>query len=202
MNNRFLWQAMSSGLLTLSFSGVRAEAAYVTDMLQLEMYQTSEFIAPPIRKLRSGDKVELLEKQGRYAHVKAEDGLEGWVKSLYLVSDEPARTRLNKLESTNSGLEKTIKKLRSQLESEKGKVSELTEAQDGSASAAAETAAELERLRDENASMTEKLDAYGTSVPLKWLLIAAGITLLGGLLGGWYFVDSRSRARHGGYRIY
>ncbi len=72
----------------------QAEDAYVTDMLQLDMYATSEFSGGSIRKLRSGDHVSLIEEQGRYANVRADDGLVGWVTSLYLVKDEPARTRL------------------------------------------------------------------------------------------------------------
>ena len=62
--------------------------------------------------------------------------------------------------------------------------------------------AELERLRSENAQLDSKLQSYGLNVPLNWLLIAVVVSLIGGFAAGWYWIDSRSRARHGGYRVY
>ena len=122
MSNRFFSQ-LASGIffrtcVALALFGcytAQAEDVYVTDMLQLDMYATAEFSGSPIRKLRSGDHLSLIEERGRYVNVRADDGLVGWVTSLYLVKDEPARTRLNKLEKENGALESTAKKLRSQL---------------------------------------------------------------------------------------
>ena len=51
-------------LLIVFSDAVLAEDAFVTDMLQLEMYATSDFSGAPIRKLRSGDRLELLEERG------------------------------------------------------------------------------------------------------------------------------------------
>jgi len=39
-------------------------------------------------------------------------------------------------------------------------------------------------------------------VPVSWLFVASILMLVLGVVGGWYFVDSRSRAKHGGYRVY
>jgi len=179
-----------------------AETVYVTDQLQLEMYLTPDLSGAPVRKLRSGDTLELLERSGRYANVRAEDGQAGWVKSLYLVDIEPARTRVNKLEKSNKGLEATVKKLRTQLASQKDKVAELQGQQDGAAEQSASAVAEVARLTQENEDLVAKLGSYAGSVPVKWMLIGLLVALAGGLASGWYFIDRRSRQKHGGYRIY
>jgi len=181
---------------------VQAESIYVTDMLRLDMYPTEEMTGPSMRKLKSGDRMDLLERKGRYARVRIDGGQEGWVKSLYLVEEEPARTRVNKLEQTNVSLEATVKKLRSQLAGEQTAVAELKQQQSGSAELTAATEQEVESLREQNAGLEEKMSQYASSVPLSWLFIAMVIALAGGIGGGWYFVDSRSRSKHGGYRIY
>ncbi len=189
-------------VLILFLSGAaQSETVYVTDMLQLDMYATSAMTGSSIRKLRSGEKMEILERTGRTAHVRVE-GIEGWVKSLYLVGKEPARTRVNQLERSNKSLESTVKKLRSQLAAEQGKVTELTASQGGEAAQLASSQAELEKTRQENKRLEQRLSSYAGSVPLNWLLIAVVIALVGGAYSGWYYIDKRSRSKHGGYRVY
>jgi SH3 domain protein len=210
MNNRSeslllqMLQPLRYLLMVTLFYGafVQAESIYVTDMLRLDMYPTEEMTGPSMHKLKSGDRMDLLERKGRYARVRIDGGLEGWVKSLYLVEEEPARTRVNKLEQTNGSLEKTVKKLRSQLAGEQGAVAELKQKQSGSAESTAATEKEIVNLREQNVGLEEKMSQYASSVPLSWLLIAMLLTLAGGVAGGWYFVDRRSRSKHGGYRVY
>ena len=50
-------------------TSVWAETAYVTDMLQLNMHATEDLSGAAIRKLRSGDQVEILARSGRVAEV-------------------------------------------------------------------------------------------------------------------------------------
>jgi SH3 domain protein len=183
-------------------TSAQAEIAYVTDMLQLDMYATADMTGSPILKLRSGDKMDVIERKGRYALIESSSGQKGWVKGLYLVDSEPARTRVNQLERSNQGLEGTVKKLRSQLSAEQGKVKDLKEVQSGEADQLSATATELDALRSKNDKLEVSLEAYAMSVPVTWLLIAFGIALVSGLAGGWYLVDKRSRNRHGGFRIY
>jgi SH3 domain protein len=183
-------------------ANVYAETAYVTDMLQLNVYATSDLAGLPVKKLRSGDTVEVISRSGRVAEVKIEGGPQGWVKNLYLVGDEPARTRVNQLERTNNNLDNSVKKLRSQLTAEKNKLTELQAAQDGGDEQRVSVEEELEQLRSSNEQLTGALAAYGMNVPVSWLLIAAVIALAGGFAGGWYWLDKRSRAKHGGYRVY
>lgn len=186
----------------LTSLAARAETLWVTDMLQLELYATADLSGPPIRKLRSGDRLDVLENGPRYAKVRTDDGQQGWVKSLYLVDKEPARTRVNKLEDDNAAMAANITKLENQLKSERDRLKELRQQNLGSEDQKAATIEELERLRAENADMMAQLSIYSSSVPVSWLILVVILAAGGGFVGGWYWVDSRSRARHGGYRIY
>ncbi|MDP6617060.1 MAG: hypothetical protein QF790_07855 [Gammaproteobacteria bacterium] len=199
-----LMVALFAGMVMISWPStpLRAETMFVTDMLQLELYATAEMTGMPLRKLKSGDRLEILESSGRTAHVQLESGESGWVKSLYLQTDEPARTRINKLEDTNASLEKTVTKLRAQLGDQQDRVAELESIRDDTDSQAAAEAEELKRLRIENTDMEESLTAYSSSVPLGWVAAFLVLILAGGFAAGWYWFDTRSRARHGGYRIY
>ena len=63
---------------------------------------------------KSGDKVEVLERQGEQAHIQFGSGQEGWVKASYLSDDPPVRVQLNQREEE---VEK-LKKEKAQLETE------------------------------------------------------------------------------------
>jgi SH3 domain protein len=188
-------------VVLLLASGAKAETAYVTDMVQLDMYGNAQLSGSSIRRLRSGDKVEIRERRGPYARVTI-DNQEGWVASLYLQSKEPARTRVNQLEDSNAALEKSVEQLRAELESKQARVNELEAMQSGELEQKEATEAELAGLREENARLEDKLNAYVGSVPLTWLLLAILVSLGFGLVGGWFYIDKRSRDRHGGYRVY
>jgi hypothetical protein len=188
--------------MALVGSQASAETLWVTDMLQLELYGSADMSGRPIKKLKSGDRLAVIEKGPRYAQVRTDDGQQGWVKSLYLVDKEPARTRLNKLEEENTRLDATVTKLENQLKAERGRLQQLQEQNLGSADQKAATIAELERLRVENEDMMSRLAEYSSSVPVSWLILVVLFAAGGGFVGGWYWVDSRSRAKHGGYRVY
>lgn len=182
--------------------GAQAETGYVTDMLQLDMYATQAMDGRPIKKLRSGDSFEILERTGRYARVRLPGGQTGWVKSLYMVTTEPARTRVNILEKQNTDLTARLEALNNQLAERESRVAELEGDQGTEAGQLKAAEAELASLRDRNAALESTLSSYGSSVPLSWLIIVSLLALALGIAAGWYFIDSRSRAKHGGYRVY
>jgi len=179
-----------------------AETAYVTDILQLELYETQEMSGRPLKKLRSGDSMEVVQRDGRYARVRLEDGETGWVKSLYLVDKEPARTKLNKLDKELGAAKETIADLEKQLSGRTAEFEQLQNNQQGSVDQGELIQDQLKNLRIVNSDLQSRLSAYAGSVPLTWLLFAVLVALISGVVVCWYFIDSRSRARHGGYRVY
>jgi len=202
MNSSARWAVLVAVWLAVLPVGIaQAETGYVTDMLQLDLY-SDEAMNNRIRRLRSGDSFEILARKGRSAKVRTPDGQTGWVKSLYVVSKEPARTRLKKLEAENENLTALVETLRAQVADKQGRIDELEGDESSTIGQLAAARDELGVLRDENEDLESTLSAYGSSVPLSWLLLGTLIALGIGGYAGWYIIDSRSRARHGGYRVY
>lgn len=88
------------------------EELYVTDKLVLGMKDNPEGTGKSIKLLRSGMKLEVLEKQGAYNRVRTEEGLVGWAKSNFMVKDKPAVLIVSELEKENKALRKEIDKLK------------------------------------------------------------------------------------------
>ena len=66
----------------------------------------------------------------------------------------------------------------------------------------ADSEASVAELTDENTSLRKRQAQVRFSLPLSWVGGATGFCLIGGFLLGLWWVDRRSRKRHGGIRIY
>jgi SH3 domain protein len=194
--------ALAISVVVLWANSVQAETMYVTDMLQLELYGTMDMNGRSLKRLRSGDSMEILHREGRIARVELPDGATGWVKSLYLVEKEPARTRVNKIEKEAAAALEKASLLEKKLADREAELQGLQSTKAGSEEQKQTIQVELESLRINNQDLQSRLGAYAGSVPVTWLMFCLVVALACGFIGGWYFIDSRSRARHGGYRIY
>ena len=194
--------ALAISVVVLWANSVQAETMYVTDMLQLELYGTMDMNGRSLKRLRSGDSMEVLRREGRIARVQLPDGATGWVKALYLVDKEPARTRVNKIEKEAAAALEKASLLEKKLADREAELQGLQSTKAGSEEQKQAIQGELESLRINNEDLQSRLGAYAGSVPVTWLMFCLVVALACGFIGGWYFIDSRSRARHGGYRIY
>lgn len=70
------------------------EIKYVTDKLRLSLYKSANGSSGTLKLLTSGDQLKLLERRGNYSKVKTDEGLVGWVKTGFLVSDPTASFQL------------------------------------------------------------------------------------------------------------
>jgi len=197
------WPVCAAALLVLMATGaVRAETAYVTDMLQLDLYDNAALSGAPIKRLRSGDQLDILERRDRKARVRLESGEVGWVKSLYIVDLEPARTRANKLEAEVAQLNATIDELRAQLAAEQQRLNDIENNKSTAVGRLRAAEQELAELRVSNELLSDRMATYASSIPLSWALSGVVFALVFGAVACWYWIDSRNRARHGGYRVY
>ncbi len=179
-----------------------AETAYVTDNLRLGLHAAEDTSDRAFRFLESGQAMEVLVRDRNYANVRLPDGVEGWVKAAYLVDEKPA-----KLIVAETGAERDA--LAAELESMKASFAEPAAAIDRLEGEVGELRAQLERaqaqvaeLETDNASIRGLKDQYRGSVPIKWVGGATLVCLVAGFLCGLWWVDHRSRKRHGGIRIY
>jgi SH3 domain protein len=189
-------------LLALMPAMALGDTAYVTDNLRLGIYEAEDTSGRPIRMLDSGQAMEILSRDRNYANVRLPDATEGWVKTAYLVDIKPAKLIVAELTAERDALLAELEATKQAFAAPSATIEAL---QNDAATFDAQLAAASERileLEGENASVREFKDQYKGSLPLSWVAIATAVCLIGGVLLGIWWVDRRSRIRHGGIRIY
>jgi len=189
-------------LLTLLPLAAIAETAYVTDTLQLGLHQAEDTSDRPFRNLDSGQVMEVLSRTRYYAHIELPDGTQGYVKAGFLVDAKPAKLIVAETQAEADRLARELEEARqafaapaATIDALKQQAADLQSRLDASEAAAAE-------LADENTSLHNRQAQYQNSLPLRWVGGAVLAFLAGGFLLGLWWVDHRSRKRHGGIRIY
>ena len=179
-----------------------AETAYVTDTLQLGLHRAEDTSDRPFRSLDSGQEMEVLSRTRFYAHVQLPDGTQGYVKAGFLVNDKPAKLIVAEAAAERDRVARELEEARrafaapaATIDALKRQTTELQARLDNSETAAVE-------LGEENTSLRNRQAQYKNSLPLQWVAGAVGACLVGGFLLGLWWVDHRSRKRHGGIRIY
>lgn len=200
---RFGLTVLLLGVLLLGGTApVWAETAYVTDILRLGLHRAQDTSDRPFDNLVSGARLEVLERVPNYARVRTDGGQEGWVKSAYLVDDEPAQLKLAEFESEVAKLRAETARAtaaRASAEDELARVAKQLAANTDSAGAIQETLARLER---DNKDYEGRLERYRGSLPLPWVGAALVVALIAGFVAGLWWLDALIRRRHGGFRVY
>jgi hypothetical protein len=194
--------ALSLPALALAAPTVRADPIYVIEQLVVSVTSTPEADGERIGQVKSGDKLELLERQGEEAHVRLSNGKDGWIKSSYVTSDPPLQTRLAERTAEVEKLKQESGKLRQDSDKLKQDVSRLESQLAASRVAHNATSDsppapapvhETVFLRDpQRPAQTSWLFSLGLSV----------VMLLVGFVAGWKTLDRRIRQKYGGLRIY
>jgi Bacterial SH3 domain len=91
-------KGLAALLLTLATVAAAAATAYVSDELVLGVYAEQGGQGQRLTTLHSGASVETLGVNGDFTQVRLGDGTIGWVKSAYLMTQEPATVRVKQLE--------------------------------------------------------------------------------------------------------
>jgi len=179
-----------------------AETAYVTDNLRLGLHQAEDTSDRAFRMLESGQALEILSRDRNYANVQLPDGVQGYVKVAYLVDEKPAKLIVAETIAERDALVAELEETRqafagpaATIQGLKDEAAELTSKLDLAESQIAE-------LQEENANIQGMKERYKGSLPLRWVAGATAVCLIGGFLLGLWWVDRRSRKRHGGIRIY
>ena len=189
-------------LLILLPAVAAAETAYITDNLRLGLHQAEDTSDRAFRYLESGQAMEILIRDRNYANVRLPDGTEGWVKSAYLVDEKPAKLIVAETIEERDRLASELEQARAAFAEPAATIDELR-SQAGQLSTDLEDArAQITALREENASIQGLKEQYRGSVPLQWVGGVILFCLVAGFLVGLWWVDQRSRKRHGGIRIY
>ena len=190
------------GVLALVPLFASAQTAYVTDTLQLGLHQASDTSDRPFRNLDSGQELEILSRTTYYANVQLPDGTLGWVKAGFLVNDKPAKLIVAETRAEADRLAGELEELRNAFAAPAATIDTLKLQVADLQGRLGDSEAKAVELGEQNASLQNRQSQYKNSMPLQWVAGAVGLCLIGGFLFGLWWVDQRSRKRHGGIRIY
>lgn len=188
-------------LLLLPFAAF-AETAYVTDTLQLGMHQAEDTSDRPFRSLDSGQAMEVLSRTRYYAHIQLPDGTQGYVKAGFLVDSKPAKLIVAETQAEVDRLAAELEEARRAFAAPAATIDALKQEATDLRARLVESESMASELSEEYENLRGRQSQYKNSMPLQWVAGAVGACLIGGFLLGLWWVDQRSRKRHGGIRIY
>lgn len=109
-------------LMSLPFA-VAAENAWITDSVTVDIHSLQDEDGLIITRLNSGTAVEIISKDGNYAHIRTEDDKTGWIKSIYLNNKKPISVEylqlMGKFKTVSKDLEEAYARLGKYREMEK-----------------------------------------------------------------------------------
>jgi len=194
-----LLRALALLLLAAAGCARAGEPLYVVEQVIVSLNSTADGSGDRVASLKSGERVELIERAGESVHVRLADGKEGWLRAIYVSGDAPLKPRLAQSEAEVTRLQAQVSRLEGQLAAT---TSARHETQPPASAAAAVVAT----------SATEEAPAAGAmfaaaaeSAPARawqWALGAAIAGLGAGFVLGWRILDRNIRRKYGGLRIY
>lgn len=190
------------GVLALLPIVAAAETAYITDNLRLGLHQAADTSDRAFRMLESGQELEIISRDRNYANVRLPDGTSGYVKAAYLVDEKPAKLIVAETAAERDALAAELEETKRAFAGPAATIQELKDEAAALTERLAGAESEAAALQAENASIQGMKEQYKGSLPLSWVGAAIGVCLIGGFLAGLWWVDHRSRKRHGGVRIY
>lgn len=181
---------------------VAAETGYVTDKLILGLHQAEDTSDRAFRSLESGQAVEILSRDRNYAHVQLPDGAQGYVKAAYLVYEKPAKLIVAEAQAEAARLASELEEIRQAFSGPAATIEALQQKSADLQTQLDDRTAQLAEIGTQNDDLRSRQQDYRYSLPLSWVAGAIGACLIAGFLCGLWWVDQRSRKRHGGIRIY
>ena len=208
---------------------VHAETQYVIEQLVVNVNSAPDSTGQRVATIKSGEAVEVLDKQGDQMHVHLPNGTEGWVRKSYLSTEEPLQHRLNERNAEVEKLKQDVARLQGELTTAKasaggarggGAQANTNPGAGAAANVTAPTSAAGTKSRAGTASVADQTNtpppdtatgepAYFMTPPetparpvWHWTVLTFVIALGLGFVLGWQMLDRRIRKKYGGLRIY
>jgi SH3 domain protein len=166
------------------------------------LHQAEDTSGRAFRTLESGQAVEILSRGRNYANVQLPDGVQGYLKAAYLVFEKPAKLIVAETQAENENLVRQLEETKRAFAAPAAAIAVLEQDLAERQAALDESTAKAEELAGENDRFRRRQDNSRYAMPLTWVAGALGVCLLAGFLVGLWWIDYRSRKRHGGIRIY
>jgi hypothetical protein len=183
-------------VLAAAATALAGEPLYVVEQVIVSVNSSADGSGERVASLKSGERMELIERVGESVHVRLADGKEGWLKAIYVSGDAPLKPRLAQAEAEVTRLQGQVSRLEGQLTAA---TNARHETQALAAGAAAPAAAE-------EAPAPSGMFAPSAPRPPQrawpWALGALIVGLGAGFVLGWRILDRNIRRKYGGLRIY
>jgi hypothetical protein len=200
-------------LLAFAAPTIQAETLYVIEQLVVSITSAPDNTGERIASIHSGDRVEVLDRQGDEVHVHLANGTEGWIKASYLSSDQPLKLRLTERTAEVEKLKQDASRLEAELAATRlaprGKPSgaPANTSSDPPPSKATSTATPgVESPVADPATHDPSFFMTPPERPARpiwhWVLGSSVVALGLGFALGWQMLDRRIRRKYGGLRIY
>jgi len=180
---------------------VHAETLYVIETLVVSVNSTADATGTRIANIKSGDPVEVIERQNDQVHVRLANGTEGWVRKSYLSTEEPLQKRLAERTAEVDKLKQDVAKLEAQVASARVSAVQKASPAPQAVEPTPDTASPADPSGHEPPYFMTPPDAPVHPV-WHWALGSFGVALVLGFVLGWTMLDRRIRAKFGGLRIY
>jgi hypothetical protein len=167
-----------------------ADALYVVEQVVVSVNSSADGSGERVASLKSGDRVELIERAGESVHVRLPDGKDGWLRAIYVSGDEPTRPRLQQSEAEVARLKAEVSRLEAEL------------AGAASVRGAAATPAAEESPVPSPAALFDAAPEAGARRVWPWAALTALLALAAGFALGWRTLDRTIRKKYGGLKIY
>jgi hypothetical protein len=183
----------------LLVAGLLAQLAHADSMYVIEQVVVNVNSAPDasgerIATVKSGDKLEVIERRGDQVHVRLGGDRDGWIRASYLSADEPLRVRLAARDAQLAQLQEELSKLQAQ-----------PPAAHAGAPPAAAASEPAPAAAESGSSAPAGMFAPAEEPPRRvwpWALAALGGGLVLGFVCGALVLDRHIRRKFGGLRIY
>ena len=194
-------------VLLLAAPVSHADTTYVIEQLVVGVTATVDAESERVGQVKSGDKLEVIERDGDETHVKLSSGKDGWLKSSYLTNEPPLQTRLTERTAEVEKLKQETDKQRQETEKQRQEADKLK--QDVTRLEAEVAAARVAHTATSDAPPAPVRDTVflrdperqsSTSWPV--LVGASAVMLFVGFVAGWRTLDRRIRQKYGGLKIY
>ncbi|MGD2270515.1 MAG: TIGR04211 family SH3 domain-containing protein [Desulfobacterales bacterium] len=186
---------------------IRAETMYVTDVLRLAVRSAKGSDQGFLAVLKSGQTVEIIQMDDKWARVRLPDGKEGWVLHRYLTARETKGIILERLQKRydalknqvpglieeNNHLAKENKRLRAELNQLEAGVKKVNMSYENLKTEAADylnlkteyeqAVAQLAEKDQQSEKLKEEIERLETRQMIRWFLTGAGVLFFGFIIG-------------------
>ncbi|VAW98126.1 hypothetical protein MNBD_GAMMA22-1183 [hydrothermal vent metagenome] len=110
--NKILLKIATFFILSISLNFAHAQEMYVTDRVILGVHQAADETSVLVSSLPSGTKVEILDSLANFSKIKLDSGIEGWIKTEFLIKDKPSILALGEVTTKLESATQELKKLK------------------------------------------------------------------------------------------